>query len=63
VKANPFYQICRSQQDVEIQGDWRELRREARDSHWMMVYGDYLRELGYAARKLGLEWVNLSGEV
>ncbi len=63
VKANPFYQICRSQQDVEIQGDWRKLRREARDSHWMMVYGDYLRELGYAARKLGLEWVDVSREV
>jgi hypothetical protein len=60
VRANPFYQICRSQQDVEIQGDWRKLRHEARDSHWMMVYGDYLRETGYAARKLGLEWVNLS---
>jgi hypothetical protein len=60
VKANPFYQICRSQQDVEIEGDWQKLRREARDSHWMMVYGDYLRELGYAARKLGLEWVDIS---
>jgi hypothetical protein len=62
VKANPFYQICRSQQDVEIRGDWRALRREARDSHWMMVYGDYLRELGYAARKLGLAWVNFSDQ-
>ncbi len=61
VKANPFYQICRSQQEVEIQGDWRKLRNEARDSHWMMVYGEYLREVGYAARKLGLEWVNISG--
>ena len=60
VKANPFYQICRSQQDVEIQGDWQKLRKEARDSHWMMVYGDYLREIGFAARKLGLEWVNVS---
>jgi hypothetical protein len=60
IRANPFYQICRSQQDVEIQGDWRKLRSEARDSHWMMVYGDYLRELGYAARKLGLEWVDVS---
>ena len=45
---------------MEIQGDWGKLRREVRDSHWMMVYGDYLRELGYATRKLGLEWVNLS---
>lgn len=60
VKANPFYQICRSQQDVEIQGEWEKLRGEARDSHWVMVYGDYLREIGFAARKLGLEWVNIS---
>jgi hypothetical protein len=26
----------------------------------MMVYGDYLREIGFAARKLGLEWANIS---
>jgi len=60
VKANPSYAICRSQQDVEIQGDWKKLRNEARDSHWMMVYGDYLQEIAYATRKLGLEWENLS---
>jgi hypothetical protein len=33
---------------------------ETRDSHWMMVYGDYLREVGYAAHKLGLTWDNIS---
>ena len=60
VKANPFYQICRSQQDVQIQGDWQKLKNEVRDSHWMMVYGDYVREAGFAARKLGLEWVSVS---
>jgi L-fucose isomerase-like protein len=60
VKSNPHYEICRSQQDVEIQGDWRKLIEEVRDSHWMMAYGDYLKELGYAARKIGIEWVNIS---
>jgi hypothetical protein len=60
VRANPFYDICRSQQDVEIQGDWHKLRNEARDSHWVMVYGDYLKEIGFAARKLGLNWKTLS---
>jgi L-fucose isomerase-like protein len=60
VRGNPFYEICRSQQDVEIQGRWRELLREVRDSHWLMVYGDHRREAGYAARKLGLEWADLS---
>jgi hypothetical protein len=56
VRDNPFYEICRSQQDVEIQGDWRKLVNEVRDSHWMMSYGDYLKELGYAARKIGINW-------
>jgi len=60
IKANPFLDICRTQQDVEIQGDWKALLGEARDSHWMMAYGDYLREVGYAARKIGVRWVNVS---
>lgn len=60
VKDNPAYDICRSQQDVLIEGDWKKLVPEVRDSHWVMVYGDYLREVGYAARKLGLQWVNLT---
>jgi hypothetical protein len=60
VRANPFYDICRSQQDVEIQGNWKKLKGEVRDSHWVMVYGDYLNELGYAARKLGIKWENVS---
>lgn len=60
VRDNPNFAICRSQQDVEIQGDWRRLIAETRDSHWMMVYGDYLREAGYAARKIGLTWENVS---
>ena len=60
VKSNPFLEICRSQQDVEIQGDWRRLLKEVRDSHWMMAYGDYLKELGYAARKIGIKWIDIS---
>jgi hypothetical protein len=60
IRRNPSYDICRTQQDVEIQGDWKRLVNEVRDSHWMMAYGDYLRELGYACRKLGINWVNIS---
>jgi hypothetical protein len=59
VRDNPFYEICRSQQDVEIQGDWRKLINEVRDSHWMMAYGDYLKELAYAGRKIGINWVTI----
>jgi L-fucose isomerase-like protein len=60
VKGNPFYDICRSQQDVAVQGPWRKLLGEVRDSHWVMAYGDWLAELGYAARKAGVQWECLS---
>ena len=60
VVDNPFYEICRSQQDVRIHGNWRKLLSEVRDSHWMMAYGDYLRELGYAAPRIGITWENFS---
>ncbi len=60
VVDNPFLEICRSQQDVRIEGDWKRLLNEVRDSHWLMVYGDCLRELGYAANRLGVTWDNIS---
>jgi len=60
VEDNPFYDVCRSQQDVKIEGKWQKLIHEVRDSHWMMCYGDYLKEFGFAARKLGLEWDNVT---
>ncbi len=59
VKSNPFLDICRSQQDVEIQGDWKKLKEEVRDSHWMMAYGDHLKEIGYACRKIGIRWEDI----
>jgi L-fucose isomerase-like protein len=60
VQANPCLEICRSQQDVQIQGDWKKLLAEIRDSHWVMAYGDHLAPLGYAARKIGVRWVDFS---
>jgi hypothetical protein len=56
VEGNPFYEICRSQQLVRIGGDWRRLQSEARDSHWLMAYGDCLAAAGYAARRIGVVW-------
>ncbi len=61
VRSNPNYAICRSQQDVEVQGAWRKLIAEVRDSHWVAVYGDYLREAQYAARKFGVTLETLAG--
>lgn len=47
----PFLPVCRSQIELEILGDWRRVLREMRGFHWLMVYGDYLKEVGYALKK------------
>jgi hypothetical protein len=60
---SPEMAICRSQMDVKIDGDWRTLVRELRGFHAVVCYGDYLREVGYALKKVGsLAWHNYSPE-
>lgn len=56
-----FDAMCRSQMDVEIDGDWRRLMTEMEGFHTIVTYGDYLREGGYAVRKVGgVQWTNYS---
>ena len=57
---HPFHPICRSQADIAISGDWERLLRDMGGFHWMMVYGDCLKEVGYAIKHLGIEWDNVS---
>jgi hypothetical protein len=57
---NPFLDICRSQIDVSINADCDKLVAETRGFHWMVSYGDYLKEVGYALRKVGIDWLDLS---
>jgi len=60
VVDNPFLHICRSQVDVSIRGDLDKLVEQMRGFHWMTSYGSYLKEAGYALRKLGIEFTNVS---
>jgi hypothetical protein len=46
--------------DVAIDGDWRRLLRDLQGFHTQSVYGDYLREIGYALKKVGMGWENVS---
>ena len=57
---NPFLDICRSQTDIQIKGDCDVLNAQTRGFHWMASYGNYLRETGYALKKVGVGWNNLS---
>jgi len=56
----PSYDMCRSQLDVAIDGDWRRMLREMEGFHTVTCYGDYLREVGYALKKVKLGWENWS---
>ncbi len=62
VVESPAFPACRSQIEIAVDGDWRRLAAEMEGFHTQIVYGDYLREVGYALRKLGkLEWQCYSG--
>jgi hypothetical protein len=59
---HPFYDICRSQFDCTIEGNWKKLLEDMRGFHWMTCYGDYLKEMKYVTRKVGIEFENISEE-
>jgi hypothetical protein len=59
VVGSPFMPICRSQVDIAIKGDTQKLVEEMRGFHWMTCYGDYLREVGYALKKTGADWLRV----
>jgi len=56
----PFYDICRTHLDVAVKCDVEQLAEEIRGFHWMVAYGNYLREVGYAVKKAGLNWLMLA---
>ncbi len=58
--AHPFYPICRSQFNCTIDGDWKKLLQNMQGFHWMTCYGNYLQEIGYAAKKAGIQFDNIS---
>ncbi|HYK89158.1 MAG TPA: sugar isomerase [Acidobacteriota bacterium] len=60
IVGNPFLDICRSQVEVRVHGDSNALLEEMKGFHWMLSYGSYLRETGYALGKVGVRFHNVS---
>ncbi len=56
VAENPNMDICRSQIDVRFDCDAGLVARNMPGFHWMTGYGDYMRELGYALKKVPIKW-------
>ena len=55
----PFLPVCRSQLDVQFKADCRLIAEKMRGFHWMLGYGDYLKEVGYALKRTGIAFENL----
>jgi len=56
----PFMDVCRSQIDIRFSCDSKTLAERMPGFHWMICYGDYLREVGYACKKVGIELEDLT---
>jgi len=56
----PFMDICRSQIDISFSCDSKVLAERMPGFHWMTCYGDYMKEIGYACKKLGIKWEALT---
>jgi hypothetical protein len=52
----PFMPICRSQFDISFSCDSRTLAKRMPGFHWMTCYGDYIREIGYAIKRVNIDW-------
>ena len=55
----PFRPICRSQFDIRYEFPDDLLAKRMPGFHWMTCFGDYRKEIGYALRRVGIEWDNL----
>jgi hypothetical protein len=56
----PFMDICRCQIDIGFACDSRKLAERMPGFHWMTCYGDYTKEIGYACKKMGIQWEDLT---
>jgi hypothetical protein len=58
--AVPFKpSICRTQLTIRRECSDELLAERLVGFHWMNCFGDYRKEIGYALRRVGIQWDNL----
>ena len=55
----PFRPICRTQFDIRYDCSDKLVAERMPGFHWMTCYGDFSKELGYALRRVGIQWDDL----
>ena len=61
ITDTPFLDTCRAQVEVQLNADAPEVIKNLRGFHCTLVYGDYTKEVAYAAKKVGIEVQTLRG--
>ncbi len=61
IADTPVLDTCRAQVEVALEADTQEVVRNLRGFHCMLAYGDYTKEVAYAARKVGITVQTLKG--
>lgn len=56
IAAFTDYPICRSQINIRFTCDSKRVAERMPGFHWMTGYGDYTRELGYALKRIPIQW-------
>jgi hypothetical protein len=56
IVAHELLPICRCQIDIKFTCPDQVLAERMPGFHWMTIYGDYLKEMGYALRKIPIKW-------
>ncbi len=56
IVAHDLLPICRSQIDIKFKCPSQLLAERMPGFHWMTGYGDYHREIGYALKRVGIQW-------
>ena len=54
IVGTPWLPTCRAQVEVELDADTQDVLQNLRGFHCMLAYGDYTREVSYAAKKVGI---------
>lgn len=60
IEDTPFLPICRNQIELRYHVPDQLVAEHTPGFHWMTCYGDYSKEIGYALRRVGIAWDNLS---
>lgn len=56
ITDNPSVAACRTQVEVRLPASSLTVAQRMPGYRWALGFGDYLREVGYALRRVGIAW-------